>query len=196
MGISGTTRSTGRRRRAGWLATTVAVAALLPTAGAAGAAQAAQAPAAPYCGIAWGSGPEQTADTDHVIGDVTQIRSGRHACFDRVVLDGSWWASVRYVDTVRADGSGDVVPLRGGARLEVVASTGGPGPTPAALTPRRTDAVDVTGYRTLRQVRVASDFEGLLTVGVGVRGRLPFRVFVLGADGPSPRVVVDVAHRW
>jgi hypothetical protein len=51
--------------------------------------------------------------------------------------------------------------------------------------------VNVSGYRTFRQVAWAGSFEGVTTVGLGTRARLPFRVFTLPG-----RVVVDVAHRW
>jgi hypothetical protein len=50
------------------------------------------------------------------------VRAGRHECFDRLVLDGATVAWVSYVDQVRRDGSGDVVPVRRGARLEIVTS--------------------------------------------------------------------------
>ena len=41
----------------------------------------------------------------------------------------------------------------------------------------------------------AGSFEGQTTFGVGVRTRLPFRVFALsGATGT--KLVIDVAHRW
>jgi hypothetical protein len=56
--------------------------------------------------------------------------------------------------------------------------------------------VDDHRYRTFRQVAYAGDFEGQLTLGLGVRARLPFRVFVLESIERSPRVVIDVAHRW
>ena len=57
---------------------------------------------------------------------VNDVRAGRHACFDRLVVDlggqdvrfGSY--DVRYVPLVHADGSGAAVPLRGGADLQVV----------------------------------------------------------------------------
>lgn len=55
------------------------------------------------------------------------------------------------------------------------------------------------GFRTFRQVAWAGSFEGLTTVGLGVRARLPFRVFALsGIPGPAQgaRVVIDVVHRW
>src|SRR3954451_8876102 len=114
---------------------------------------AARADTAPYCGIRWGSLAKQgSAATAGPVG-LTNVRAGRHACYDRLVLDGgSWegvryggevredparrgarppshdrlvldgasWARVRYVGQVREDPSGRVVPLRGGAKLEIV----------------------------------------------------------------------------
>jgi hypothetical protein len=53
------------------------------------------------------------------------------------------------------------------------------------------ELVNVAGYRTFRQVAWAGSFEGYTTAGLGVRARLPFRVFTLPG-----RLVVDVAHRW
>jgi len=53
------------------------------------------------------------------------------------------------------------------------------------------ELVDVSGFQTFRQVAWAGSFEGTTTVGLGVRARLPFRVFSL-----SDRIVVDVAHFW
>ncbi len=55
----------------------------------------------------------------------------------------------------------------------------------------RAELVNVTGYRTFRQVAWAGSFEGESTVGLGTRARLPFRVFTLPGH-----LVVDVAHAW
>jgi hypothetical protein len=149
------------------------------------------------CAVTWGS----LAKADQTPVDAAtlfNVRSGRHACFDRLVLDGSSFLRVRYVDQVRADGSGDVVPLRGGARLEIITNTASGAETtnPPYQPANRRELVDVTGYQTFRQVAWAGDFEGQSTIGLGVRARLPFRVFVLPAiDGP-PRAVIDVAHHW
>ena len=55
---------------------------------------------------------------------------------------------------------------------------------------------NVAGYRTFRQVVSAGTYEGYTSIGLGVRARLPFRVFVLDGPGTSSRLVVDVAHRW
>jgi hypothetical protein len=59
--------------------------------------------------------------------------------------------------------------------------------------------VDVSGWRTFRQVASAGSFEGWTTLALGVRAQLPMRVFVLeGApySDQGPRLVIDVAHRW
>jgi hypothetical protein len=54
----------------------------------------------------------------------------------------------------------------------------------------------VLGYRTLRDVVFGGSFEGYTTFAVGVRARLPFRVFVLAGPGTHSRIVLDVAHQW
>jgi len=173
----------------------VAVAAgVLPVAAATSSAQ-----AAPYCGIRWGS-LAKSAPT-MVQGPVTNVRAGRHTCYDRLVVDLRGRApgyTLKYVSNVYTEGQGAVVPLRGGARLLVVAkapsytSSGG-----TAFTPRnQAEVVDVTGYRTFRQVAWAGTFEGQTSLGVGVRARLPFRAFTLDGPGTGSRLVIDVAHRW
>jgi hypothetical protein len=144
--------------------------------------------------------------TDARVGDgtITNVRSGRHTCYDRLVVDVAGIPAskigyhVRYVDTVYAPGSGKAVPLSGGARLQVDVTV----PTynssgKATYAPRdRTKVVDVTGYDTLRQVAMAGSFEGRTTLGVGVRARLPMRVMVLDGPGTGSRLIIDVAHRW
>ncbi|MDT0275676.1 AMIN-like domain-containing (lipo)protein [Blastococcus goldschmidtiae] len=166
------------------------------------------AQAAPYCGLVWGSQPEvgagaAPADTDMVMG----VRSGRHGCYDRLVVDllgqdttfGSY--DVRYVPGVVEDGSGRTVPVRGAADLQItVLAPAYDGDGNATFTPaNRREVVDVAGYRTFRQVAWAGSFEGSTTLALGVRARLPFRVFVLPGVARSdfgPRLVIDVAHRW
>lgn len=148
------------------------------------------------CPRTWGSLPE--AGGRGTLAPFTSVRTGRHACFDRLVIDvagrpGGY--DVRYVREVRQDGSGQLVPLRGGAKLQVVvrapAYTDAGRPT---YQPRRLPAV--AGYQTFRQVAWAGSFEGQTMVGLGVRARLPFRVFTLAGPGSHSRLVVDVAHRW
>jgi hypothetical protein len=160
---------------------------------------AAPASAAPYCGIRWGSLPESGSTLSG--GPLVNVRSGRHACYDRLVIDVAGPASgydVRYVRELVQDGSGFVVPARGGARLQVVVRAPGYDDVGGATYAPADDAhaVDVTGYRTFRQVVWMSSFEGQSELGVGVRARLPFRVFTLDGPGAGSRVVLDVAHRW
>ena len=150
---------------------------------------------APHCGIRWGSQPE-TRNTGST-GEVVDVRAGRHTCFDRLVLDVSGDVNgyfVRYVDQVRADGSGQLVPVRGGARLEVVV-TAPPTPTDGWFLPNG-ELLDTSAYRTFRHLAWAGSFEGQSTFGLGVRARLPFRVILLDGPGTGSRMVVDVAHRW
>lgn len=158
------------------------------------------APAAsahPYCGQVWGSLAKSAGGIDLSAGELTNVRAGRHACYDRLVLDISapltaW--SVEYVDQVIQDGSGLPVRVNGGARLQVVARVGVV-PTDAFFVgPGR--LIDTSSYRTFRDVVWVGSFEGITSVGLGVRARLPFRVFVLEGPGDGSRLVIDVGHRW
>jgi hypothetical protein len=160
---------------------------------------AAWADSAPYCGITWGSRAKSGGGFDNYV-KLTNVRAGRHACFDRLVLDlnaGQEHYSVGYVDQVRQPEGGPVVPLRGGARLAIFAEMHYTYPPPVVYHPKNAaELVDVAGWRTFRQVALAYQFEYGTGIGLGVRARLPFRVFALdGPDGGS-RLVIDVAHRW
>lgn len=152
-----------------------------------------------WCGISWGSLPKTSTSTA-MPGTVIGVRAGRHACFDRLVIDVRGRVAghdVRYVDAVRTDGAGTLVPLSGGADLQIVvrapAYDSNGRATYRPTNPAR--LVDVTGWSTFRQVAWAGSFEGSTTIGLGVRARLPMRVFVLPGTDVS-RVVIDVAHRW
>jgi len=133
------------------------------------------------------------------IGDpITNLRAGRQDCYDRLVVDFDGLQagySVGYVDEVRWGGSGFVIPLRGGAKLEIIVlAPGHDGDfNPTYDPPIPSEAVNVSGFETFRQVAWGSSFESQSVVGLGVRERLPFRVLSLGAPG---RLVIDVAHTW
>lgn len=152
----------------------------------------------PYCGITWGSLAEQGPATGSG-GTLTDVRAGRHDCYDRLVIDlrdapsfTSW--SVEYVSQVREDPSDRPVALAGAADLQV--RLHGVDGDSAYHPADSRSLVDVTGYRTLRQVALTGSFERVTSVGVGVRARLPFRAFTLSGPGNGTRVVLDVAHRW
>ncbi|MFC3298670.1 hypothetical protein PTW37_05085 [Arthrobacter agilis] len=182
-------------RMTGKIPATLAALALTAGLGLAGAPPASAA----YCGITWGS----TAKTAPAYSSapITDVRSGRHTCFDRLVIDTRGPVSgyrVAYVNQVARPGSGAPVPLRGGARISVtvlapIYDTAGR----ATYSPtNRAELANVAGYSTFRQVALAGSFEGQTTLGLGVRARLPVRVFVLPGPGVGSRVVVDVAHYW
>lgn len=151
--------------------------------------EAASADAAPYCGITWGSLAKSSSlmTPSSVVG----LRTGRHTCYDRLVVDIKGKVTgydVRYVSQVTADGSGFPVAVAGGAKLQVVVR---------AASWSRPAMPSVAGYTTFRQVAWAGSFEGQTTLGLGVRARLPHRVITLyDASTNTTRIVVDVAHQW
>lgn len=175
-------RRATRRRSVAALAAALALAAV-PAAAGSSTAEAAG------CAVTWGS----LAKTSPTLlpGRITAVRAGQHPCYDRLVVDVTGRApgySVRYVSTVYSEGQGAPVPVAGGARLAVVVKRG-------ATT--RPAMPSVTGFRTVRQVRWAGSFEGYTTLALGVRARLPFRVFTLyDAATDRSRLVIDVAHTW
>jgi peptidoglycan hydrolase-like protein with peptidoglycan-binding domain len=122
-----------------------------------------------------------------------RVRAGRNKDFDRLVFDFDGpvpGVDVAYVRELVADGSGEPIPLRGRAVVQIVLrpavahhEDGSPsvtGPLP-----------DVTGFAAFRQVADAGDFEAVLTWGIGVAARTGLRATRL--TGPS-RIAVDVVH--
>ncbi|MDT0386402.1 hypothetical protein [Streptomyces sp. DSM 41921] len=151
------------------------------------------------CPTGWGSLAKTGSGATQA--PLTNIRTGRHACFDRMVVDVPGAGSgvgytVQYVDRLHQDGSGRHIPVAGGAVLEVRVAAPSYDPETGAPTypgrvARPLPGVDLTGYRTFRDTRFAGSFEGDTQIGLGVRARLPFRVLRL-----DDRVIVDVAHSW
>jgi len=157
------------------------------------------ASAASYCGIVWGSLAKTNAAMSTA--QVTNVRTGQQPCYDRLVIDLNGKVAgftVKYVSQVVQEGSGLPVALRGGAFIQVTVnapaynSSGQPTYNPA----NKKELSNVSGYQTFRQVAWAGSFEGYTTIGLGVRARLPFRVFTLAGPGTGSRLVVDVAHFW
>ncbi len=155
------------------------------------------ASAAPYCGLTWGSTPKTaSATTGHPL---TNIRTGRHDCYDRMVFDlsgtGATGYDVRYVSNVYADGSGTLIPLTGGAKLQIVVHAPAYNASGASTYPgvvgKKLPGVNLTGYQTFKDAKFAGSFEDQTTVGLGVRAQLPFRVTT-----SDNHVIVDVAHYW
>ena len=148
--------------------------------------------------VTWGSLQKSAAaaTTAHTTG----VRVGQQPCHDRLVVDLDGTAAgyrVEYVTTLTADGSGAEVPVDGGAIIRIIAFAPAHDDDGAAtVDPAHISATDVSGYRTFRDVEWAGSFEGQTTIGLGVRARLPFRVFSLSGPGDGSRLVIDVAHSW
>ncbi|MFF4585990.1 hypothetical protein [Streptomyces sp. NPDC001388] len=165
------------------------------------AAPAATPRAAAACPTGWGS--LDKTDWSSTSGEyITNARTGRHDCYDRFVVDvpgadaDQLGYTVRYVDRLIQDPTGDPIPVGGGAIIEVIVRA--PAYNPETGTPtypgragQPLPGVNLTGYRTFRDAKFAGSFEGQSQFGLGVRARLPFRVLQL--DG---HLVVDVAHTW
>jgi hypothetical protein len=152
-----------------------------------------------YCGLEWGSLAKTGPDLSTA--SVTNVRTGQHYCFDRMVVDLNGPVkgyTIRYVPEIIQDGSGFTIPVLGRARLQVTVNApsydnnGNVTYNPAA----KAELSNVAGYQTFRQVVYAGSFEGYTSIGLGVRARLPYRVLTLDGPGSGSRLVVDVAHFW
>ncbi|MFE0423534.1 hypothetical protein [Streptomyces sp. NPDC058953] len=173
-----------RRLTAIAAALVVAGAGLMGSAGAATAAQAAEKTGkAAACATPWGSGVKQA--TEYSGTPLRNIRTGQHACFDRMVFDitggtGKTGYYVQYVDEFRQDFTGDPIPVSGGAILSIHVNAPSydvnMNPTYHATPKERLPGVNVTGYQTFRDHKYGVSWEGQTQVGVGVRAKLPFRV--------------------
>ncbi|WKX71866.1 hypothetical protein [Streptomyces sp. XD-27] len=148
------------------------------------------------CATNWGKG--EKSRTDAAGDSLTSIRTGKHDCFDRLVFDIKGGASgkigyhVGYVKKFYQDGSGEEIPVKGGAILQIYVNAPSyddgketyPGRAGKPL-----PGVDIKGYKTFKDTKFGASFEGQTQVGVGVRAKLPFRVTQSG-----DRLIVDVAH--
>lgn len=165
------------------------------------------AEAAPYCGIRWGSLEKVAAGTSN--GSYLAVRTGRHACYDRLVIAVAGAVSgysVRYTGNKIGErgifdgASSSGVDLRGRITLSInvnLASTDAAGtPTFDSRWHYFSELADVSHYRTFRQVAGGYGYQGYVMMGIGVRARLPFRAFTLDGPGSGSRLVIDVAHSW
>jgi hypothetical protein len=192
------------RLRGALLALSVLAAGLVGGAGAAAATHSAGravgAAATPYCGITWGS----TSKSGGTLSQASLIatRTGRHACYDRVVFEFNGRVSgytVRYGQTY-TDGEGLALSpyTAGAAQLTVTLQAPAYDDSHSSTYPHRTGdhVANVVRYETLRDVVFGGSHEGYTIFAVGARAQLPFRVFVLAGPGVHSRIVLDIAHKW
>lgn len=124
--------------------------------------------------------------------ELVAFRVSTHLTFDRMVFQfrgGTPGYRVRYVTRIIQDGSGATVPLLGSRFLAIRFAA-------ARAHPVNGSTLNVPRVRTplfgsMRQVKFAGDFEGVVSYGAGIAGRRAFRVFRLNRP---PRIVIDVRH--
>ncbi len=133
------------------------------------------------------------AQSPPAFSQLTNIRVGRHATYDRVVLDfrGPLPKSFnpQWVAHLVADGSGQRVPLPGNKFVSVVmqnASSFDLSGRPTYTGPRKFNTPQL---RNVEAVTITGDFEHVLSIGLGTRHRTWFGVFTLTSPN---RLVIDV----
>jgi len=125
---------------------------------------------------------------------LADVRTAHHPGFDRITFELAGplpGYRIGYVQSLTEDASGRPVSLAGGATMEVVMR-----PAQAHANPLNSGAPTVNGLPfspglpSLKEVDQTGDFENVVSYGLGIDHRVPFRVVEL--TGPS-RIAVDVA---
>jgi hypothetical protein len=144
------------------------------------------------CSTHWGTGTRDKAQL--VQNRVRDLRVGRHACFDRLVVDLGVGRlpgyHVGYVRAFHAEGSGKLVPASGHAKLLVNVHA----PAAASFAAGNRHLVGVVGFTQFRQVAGLGSFEGVTSIGVGLQATAPFRVLEFRTASHQVELVIDVAH--
>jgi hypothetical protein len=125
---------------------------------------------------------------------LTGIRTGVHPSFDRIVLDFSGprpQVSSRFVDELIRNGSGDVEWLTGAAFAQVVATPARAHDDAGHPSYSGAQKFHTRNLANVMAVAITSDYEGYLSIGVGMRKQTWANVFTL--DAPT-RVVIDVGR--
>jgi hypothetical protein len=141
----------------------------------------------------YGTGPVVVHHSPHPPPKVIDLRVGEHPHFDRVVIDLRGKIpgyNVRFVRRLAYDPSGNPVPLQGRRFIAVTL-------TPANAHDRSGQNLYVgptlqqLQMPSLRGVAFTGDFEAVVSFGLALSHRAPFRVFTLSS--PS-RIVIDLRH--
>lgn len=178
--------------------TTVLATLALVLTGAGAVPTAAAAPQTAACETGWGSQAKSEPGSLEMAGALADVRTGRHACYDRMVFDipgmttadpALYW--VQYVPSFAHVPSQTGIPVEGGAVIEIeFTAPVNHSQYPVGLADPL-PGLDFSGYQTFRDAKFGGYYDSATHIGLGVRARLPFRVLVL-----PERLVVDVAHRW
>lgn len=128
-----------------------------------------------------------------VRGQISDIRVGQHACFDRIVIEVSTTelvgVQVGYVPSVSHVGSGKDVAVEGGAILRIDINA-------PATTYNNVVSFEWQGnWPALKQVASAGSLEGMTVLAAGVDHKVPFAAYLLAdTDTHAMRVIIDIAH--
>ncbi len=128
------------------------------------------------------------------ISTMTGIRTGLHPGFDRIVLDLTGprpGVTYQRADELTADGSGDVVWLTGERFVAVVVNPAQAHNDAGASTYTGPEKFRTPNLRNVMAVALTGDYEGYLSIGLGVRHDSSVNVFTLASP---TRVVIDIGH--
>ncbi|MFF5108852.1 hypothetical protein [Streptosporangium sp. NPDC000509] len=124
---------------------------------------------------------------------VTGARFAEHQGFDRVVIDLKGELPgyrARWVSELVQDGSGDKLDVKGGAYLQLTI-TPAVAHTEAGQSTWKGGPIFQAQLGNVQNVVKVGDFEGVVSVGVVLDRKAPFRV--LEQKSPN-RLVVDISH--
>jgi hypothetical protein len=141
----------------------------------------------------WDTAPVHVTRQVSPTPQTVNLRVGQHPTYDRVVIDLNGPISgydMRYVRTLRYDGSGATVPLRG-ARFIQVKLTPAVAHDSQGHSVYRGPVLEQYGMPTLRGAAFTGDFEGTVSFGLALSHLKGFRVFELHAPN---RIVIDLHH--
>ncbi len=145
--------------------------------------------------------PSPTADTSPDTAEasadarvtVTDIRTGRHDGFDRVVFEtggaGAPGWDVRYVDAASSQGDGEPIAVAGQAVLQVTVTGAGYPYETGVEEFAGPDPLPGLGTANVTEIAFDATFEGTTVAFVGTGAESPFRVYAL--QDPT-RVVVEI----
>jgi hypothetical protein len=125
---------------------------------------------------------------------LTNIRTATHPAFDRIVLDLSGprpQVSSRFVNELTRDGSGEVERLTGVSLAETHATPAqahDDAGHPSYLGPREFRTHNLAN---VMAIATTGDYEGVLSVGIGMRKQTWIKAFTLSSP---TRVVIDVGR--
>lgn len=148
------------------------------------------------CDSGWGTDTKSSPGMS--VAPIENVRIGEHRCYERIVIDVQGQPpgyEASYVAAVHEDGSGELVPLRGTAflQLTVFAPAYDPETGTSTYNPQdRQELADVSSYAALRQIALAGSFEGITTFGIGLDAQRPFRVLVVEGPAGGSRIALDV----